>query len=88
MISTSMRRFLSFLYKLFQTPYARIPSGSAHSYQQATTYSQELNAVSIPYLDNDSKTFQWLVSTLERWYANQGWPKGTYAVKIPQSFRR
>jgi hypothetical protein len=55
---------------------------------QATTYSQELNAVSIPYLDNDSKTFQWLISTLERWYSNQGWSKGTYAVKIPQSFRR
>jgi hypothetical protein len=73
---------------IFQTPYARIRSGSSHATNQTATYSQELNAVSIPYLDNDSKTFQWLVSTLERWYSNQGWPKGTNAVKIPQSFRK
>lgn len=73
---------------MFQTPYARIRSASSNTFHQATTYSQELNTVSIPYLDNDSKTYQWLVSTLERWYSNQGWPKGTYAVKIPQSFRK
>jgi hypothetical protein len=50
--------------------------------------SQELNAVSIPYWDSESKTLQWLVSTIERWYSNQGWPKDTYPVKIPQSFRK
>ncbi|CAF3347445.1 unnamed protein product [Rotaria sp. Silwood1] len=82
------RRLFNFiLNSIFQTPYARIRSGSSNTFHQATTVSQELNAVSIPYLDNDSKTFQWLVSTLERWYSNQGWPKGTHHVKIPQSFR-
>ncbi|CAF2209937.1 unnamed protein product [Rotaria magnacalcarata] len=69
------------------TPYARIRSGSSNTFNHTTTFSQELNAVSIPYLDNDSKTFQWLVSTLERWYSNQGWPKGTHVAKVPQSFR-
>ncbi|CAF4514199.1 unnamed protein product, partial [Rotaria magnacalcarata] len=33
---------------ILQTPYARIRSGSSNTFNHTTTFSQELNAVSIP----------------------------------------
>ncbi|UJR33894.1 hypothetical protein I4U23_021314 [Adineta vaga] len=69
------------------TPYDRIRSGLSHTYHNADAFHNELHATSVPSLDADSKTLQWLISTLERWYANQGWPKDINPVKIPQSFR-
>ncbi|CAF3695722.1 unnamed protein product [Adineta steineri] len=69
------------------TPYGHMHSNSSHTLNEGTTFTQELHAASMPYLDNESKTVQWLVSTLERWYSNQGWPKDINPVRIPQSFR-
>ncbi|CAF1137797.1 unnamed protein product [Didymodactylos carnosus] len=66
------------------TPFARVRSGAS---SVGENNQNELNAALLPYFDNDTKTFHWLVSILERWFSNQGWPKGTYPVKIPTTFR-